>query len=561
MDKTKQEELEMINERKRQWETEVLSKSIKKMPESQGVFTTMSGEIPVGPLFTPADLGHSDYLKDLGFPGQYPFTRGIQANMYRSRLWTMRSYSGFGSSEDTNNRFKYLLESGITGLSLAFDLPNQIGFDSDHALAKGEVGRVGVAVNSLKDMERIFEGIPLGKISTSMTCNAQTAVILAMYIGVGKKQGVAPEKLRGTIQNDILKEYVARGTYIFPPKPSMRLTTDVIEYCSKNTPNINAISICGYHLREAGATASQEIGFMLANGIAYINSCLEAGLDIDDFGPRLSWLLTSHIDFFEEIAKFRAVRRLWARIAKERFHAKDPRTMMFRVGTGYAGATYTAQQPLNNIVRGTIELLAAVLGGAQSAAAAAYDEALGLPTEEAARIAARTNHIIRHESGVASTVDPLGGSYYIEYLTNELEKRAAEYVRKVDEIGGAVAAVEKGYIQAEIERAAYQYQKEIEEGKRTVVGVNQFIEEETNKARPMKVDPIREREIIDEQKKFKTEGRNNQNVGDALTQLRKEAEGKKNLMPAIIRAVESYATIGEVCGVLRTVFGEYEMRR
>jgi methylmalonyl-CoA mutase N-terminal domain/subunit len=476
--------------------------------------------------------------------------------MYRGKFWTMRQYAGFATAEESNKRYKYLLEQGQTGLSVAFDLPTQIGYDSDHPLAEGEVGKVGVAIDSLKDMEILFDGIPLDKVSTSMTINAPAAVLLAMYIAVAEKQGVTPDKLNGTIQNDILKEYIARGTYIFPTEPSMRLITNIFEYCSKHVPKWNTISISGYHIREAGSTASQEVAFTLADGIAYVEAAIKAGLEVDDFAPRLSFFFNAHNDLLEEVAKFRAARRLWAKIMKERFGAKDPKSMMMRFHTQTGGSTLTAQQPDNNIVRVAIQTLAAVLGGTQSLHTNSRDEALALPTEDSVRIALRTQQIVAYESGVAETVDPLAGSYYIEAMTDRIEKEAMEYIRKIDELGGAPRAIDKGYVQKEIQDSAYKYQMEIEAGKRIVVGVNKFqIEEEAPKGL-LKVDPS-----VGELQKKKLEElraqRNNKKVEETLESLRKAAQGDDNLMPYILDAVRAYSTLGEICGVLREVFGEY----
>jgi len=503
------------------------------------------------------DAQENDYIKDLGFPGEYPFTRGIQPTMYRGRLWTMRQYAGFGTAEESNERYKFLLSQGQTGLSVAFDLPTQIGYDSDHPMAQGEVGKVGVAIDSLKDMEILFDGIPLDQVSTSMTINAPAAILLAMYIAVAEKQGVSPEKLSGTIQNDILKEYVARGTYIFPPEPSMRLITDIFEFCSRNVPKWNTISISGYHIREAGATAVQEVAFTLANGIAYVEAAIKAGLDVDDFAPRLSFFFNAHNDLLEEVAKFRAARRLWAKIMKERFKAKNPRSMMLRFHTQTAGSTLTAQQPDNNIVRVAIQALAAVLGGTQSLHTNSRDEALALPTEESVRIALRTQQIIAYESGVTETVDPLAGSYYVEHLTNLIEQKAMEYIQKIDELGGAPKAIEKGYIQQEIQDSAYRYQQEIESGRRIVVGVNKFQIEEEPPKNLLKVNP--EVEKIQRKKlEVLRATRDNIAVKSALEELSCKAKTSENLMPSIINCVKVYATLGEISDTLRGVFGEYK---
>lgn len=528
----------------------------EKTPERYEKFLTGSN-LEVNRLYTPLDVQEMDYMRDLGFPGEYPFTRGIQPTMYRGRLWTMRQYAGFGTAEESNKRYKYLLSQGQTGLSVAFDLPTQIGYDSDHPLAQGEVGKVGVAIDSLKDMETLFDEIPLDKVSTSMTINAPAAILLAMYIAVAEKQGVSPDKLSGTIQNDILKEYVARGTYIFPPEPSMRLITDIFEFCSKHVPKWNTISISGYHIREAGATAVQEVAFTLANGIAYVEAAIKAGLDVDEFAPRLSFFFNAHNDLLEEVAKFRAARRLWAKIMKERFKAKNPKSMMLRFHTQTAGSTLTAQQPDNNIVRVTIQALAAVLGGTQSLHTNSRDEALALPTEESVRIALRTQQIIAYESGVTETIDPLAGSYYVEHLTNLIEQKAMEYINKIDELGGAPKAIEKGYIQQEIQESAYRYQQEVESGRRIVVGVNKFQIEEEPPKNLLKVDPEVERIQKEKLSQLKAT-RDNLAVKNALEELTKKAASSDNLMPAIITCVKTYATLGEICDALRRVFGEYK---
>jgi len=496
-------------------------------------------------------------IERVGFPGEYPYTRGIRPTMYRGRHWTMRQYAGYGSAEETNRRFRYLLEQGQTGLSVAFDLPTQIGYDSDDPMAAGEVGKVGVAIDSLEDMERLFEGIPLDQVSTSMTINAPASVLLAMYIAVAEKQGVPPEKLRGTIQNDILKEYIARGTYIFPPKPSMRLITDIFAFCAERVPRWNTISISGYHIREAGSTAVQEVAFTLANGIAYVRAALDKGLDVDEFAPRLSFFFNAHNHFFEEIAKFRAARRMWARIMKERFGAKDPRSLQLRFHTQTGGSTLTAQQPDNNIVRVALQALAAVLGGTQSLHTNARDEALALPTEESARIALRTQQIIAYETGVADTVDPLGGSFYVEALTDKIEEEAVKYIEKIDEMGGAVAAVEQGFMQREIHRAALETQRRIESGEEVVVGVNRFRMEEEPEPQLLRVDPSLAKRQIERLKDLRSR-RDAGKVEESLAALKRAAEGTDNLMPYILDAVRAYATVGEICHALREVFGEYQ---
>jgi len=533
---------------------EKLAAHTKKRPERQEQFATDAG-IVIKPLYTPCDLSDFDYGRDLGFPGDYPFIRGVQNNMYRGRLWTMRQYAGFGSAEETNKRFRYLLEQGQTGLSVAFDLPTQIGYDSDHPLAKGEVGKVGVAIDSLLDMETLFAGIPLDKVSTSMTINAPAAILLAMYIVLAEKQGVPQEKLNGTIQNDILKEYVARGTYIFPPGPSMRLITDIFAYCSKNVPNWNTISISGYHIREAGSTAVQEVAFTLADGIAYVQAAINAGLDVDEFAPRLSFFFNAHLNFFEEIAKFRAARRLWARIMKERFGAKNPRSQMLRFHTQTAGCTLTAQQPQVNIMRVAFQALSAVLGGTQSLHTNSWDEALALPSEQSVLLALRTQQVIGYEIGVADTVDPLGGSYFIEKLTGEIEERAMAYIEKIDQLGGAPEAIE--YMQKEIQNSAYTYQKEVESGRKVVIGVNKFQMPEQRPGGLLKVNPaVAERQIA-RLNRLKSE-RDNARVEKVLAELRRAAATDENLLPLIIAAVREYATLGEICDVLRKVFGEYK---
>jgi methylmalonyl-CoA mutase N-terminal domain/subunit len=529
---------------------------LEKRPERKEHFETLSG-IPVERVYTPSSESGYDYLQDLGLPGEYPYTRGVQPTMYRGRLWTMRQYAGFASAEESNRRYKYLLEQGQTGLSVAFDLPTQIGYDSDHPMAQGEVGKVGVAIDSLKDMETLFDGIPLDQVSTSMTINAPAAVLLAMYVQTAAKQGVGPDRLKGTIQNDILKEYAARGTYIFPPGPSMRIITDIFAFCSENIPMWNTISISGYHIREAGSTAVQEVAFTLANGIAYVEAALNAGLKVDDFAPRLSFFFNAHLDFFEEVAKFRAARRLWAGIMKERFQAKSARSLMLRFHTQTAGCTLTAQQPQNNVIRVTLQALSAVLGGTQSLHTNSMDEAFSLPSEEAVQTALRTQQLIAHESGVANTADPLGGSFYVERLTDELEERARAYIEKIDEMGGAVVAVEQGYIQKEIQESAYAYQKAVETTEQIVVGLNKFQEE----GAPRPTNLLRVDKRVMESQLAKLERlraeRDNAAVTSTVARLRECATGTDNLIPAIMEAVASYATLGEICDALREVFGEY----
>lgn len=548
--------LKKVEEAKKSWEETGLKKVLSKFPERFDQFYTNSN-LEVDRLYTELNVQDMDYNRDLGFPGEYPYTRGVQPTMYRGRLWTMRQYAGFGTAEESNERYKYLLSQGQTGLSVAFDLPTQIGYDSDHALSQGEVGKVGVAIDSLKDMEVLFDGIPLDKVSTSMTINAPASILLSMYIAVAEKQDVSPDKLSGTIQNDILKEYVARGTYIFPPQHSMRLITNIFEFCSKNMPKWNTISISGYHIREAGATAVQEVAFTLADGIAYVEAAIKAGLSVDDFAPRLSFFFNAYNDLLEEVAKFRAARRLWAKIMKERFKAQNPKSMMLRFHTQTGGSTLTAQQPDNNIIRVTIQALAAVLGGTQSLHTNSRDEALALPSEDSVRIALRTQQIIAYESGVTETIDPLAGSYYVEHLTNTIENKAKEYIDKIDSLGGAAKAIEKGFMQQEIQDSAYRYQKEIESGRRIVVGVNKFQIKEQPPKGLLKVDPEVGRRQIEKLKKLKSE-RDNIAVSGALKELGEKADTEENLMPYILNCVRNYATLGEICDTLRQKFGEYK---
>lgn len=526
------------------------AKSYAKTPERVG--------LKHNKLYTPLDIEGFDYERDLGIPGEYPYTRGVQPTMYRGRLWTMRMYAGFSTAEESNKRYRYLIANGGTGLSVAFDLPTQIGYDSDDKMAEGEVGKVGVAIDSLKDMEILFDQIDLGKVSTSMTINAPASVLLAMYIAVAEKQGVPASALRGTIQNDILKEYSARGTYIFPVKPSMRLITNIFEYCSKNVPKWNTISISGYHIREAGSTAAQEIAFTIADGIAYIEAALKAGMKIDDFAPRLSFFWNAHNNVLEEVAKFRASRRLWATILKERFHAENPKSMKLRFHTQTAGSMLTAQQPNNNIIRVALQTAAAVMGGTQSLHTNSRDEALALPTTESVTIALRTQQIVAYESGLADVVDPLGGSYYVEAMTNAIEAEAKEYIRKIDEMGGAVEAIDKGYIQKEIQDSAYAWQMAVESGERTIVGVNKFTMEEPPVTGLLKVDASAGEFQKKKLAKVKEE-RDNEKVKEELAKLEKAAADENvNLMPVILDCVRVYCTEGEICGVLRKVFGEYK---
>ena len=544
-----------IRRLKQEWEETTLDQTLRRFPERKPEFQTQS-EIPVERLYTPAEV-ETDYVTDLGFPGQYPYTRGVQPTMYRGRFWTMRQYAGFGTASETNARYKYLLEQGQTGLSVAFDLPTQIGYDADDPLAAGEVGKVGVSISSLEDMERLFDGIPLDKVSTSMTINAPASVLLAMYIAVGKKQGIEPGQLRGTVQNDILKEYIARGTYIFPPQPSMRLITDLFRYSHDHVPRWNTISISGYHIREAGSTAVQEVAFTLANAIAYVQAALDAGLNVDDFAPRLSFFFNAHNNLLEEVAKFRAARRLWARIMRERFGAQNPRSLRLRFHTQTAGSMLTAQQPENNVVRVTLQALAAVLGGTQSLHTNSRDEALSLPTEQSVQIALRTQQIIAHESGVADSVDPLAGSYLVESWTDEIERRARDYIAKIDALGGALKAIEQGYMQREIQESAYRWQRAVDHGEKVVVGVNRFRAEEELDLDLLRVDPAVGRRQTARLQALR-ERRDNEAVSASLARLEAGARSDGNLMPLILDAVESYATLGEICGVLRAVFGEYE---
>ena len=551
-----EKKLDEIRRQKEKWGKETLNKSFDKLPE-RGQFRT-SSDIPVSQVYTPGDIAELDYLRDLGFPGEYPLTRGVYPTMYRARFWTMRQYAGFGTAEQTNKRFKYLLEHGQTGLSVAFDFPTQVGYDCDHPLALGEVGKVGVSASTLRDMEVLFEGIPLDKVTTSMTINAPANVLLAMYVAVGRKQGVEQSRLGGTVQNDVLKEYVARGMYIFPPKPSMRMVTDIFEYCSQNMPQWNTISISGYHIREAGSTAVQEVAFTFANAIAYVQAAIDRGQDLDRFAGRLSFFFAAHSNFLEEVAKFRAARRLWARIMRERFGAKNPNSWMLRFHTQTSGVSLTAQQPYNNIVRVALQALSAVLGGTQSLHTNSFDEAYALPSEQAVTVALRTQQTIAYESGVVDSVDPLAGSYYVEHLTNEIEERAQKYIEQIDGIGGAVAAIEKGFMQREITESAYRFQKEVEAKKRVIVGVNDFASDEKVSMKLLQIDPAIEKKLVKQLKRIKRE-RNKEKVNEALSKLREAAEKENvNLVPFILEAVKEYATLGEVCCTLREVFGEYK---
>ncbi len=548
--------LQKLEQRKTAWEQGPVAKAMERFGERSEEFRTTS-ELPVERLYTPLEVAETEYERDLGVPGEYPYTRGIQPTMYRGRLWTMRQYAGFGTAEESNRRYKYLLEQGQTGLSVAFDLPTQIGYDSDHSLSRGEVGKVGVAIDSLADMELLFDGIPLDQVSTSMTINAPAAILLAMYAALAQKQGVPLDKLRGTIQNDILKEYVARGTYIFPPQPSMRLVSDTFAFCAEHMSNWNTISISGYHMREAGCNAVQEVAFTLANAVAYVKAALDAGLDVDTFAPRLSFFFDAHNDLLEEVSKFRAARKLWAQIMKERFGAQDPRSMMLRFHTQTAGSALTAQQPDNNVVRVTLQALAAVLGGTQSLHTNSREEALALPTEDSVRIALRTQQILAHESGVVNTVDPLAGSYYVESLTREIEQRVLEYIDKIEELGGSARAIEQGYIQREIQESAYTHQREIENEERVVVGVNKYRISEEPPTNLLRVDPVVERQEREKLEQLRAQ-RNQAHVDEALEGVRVAAGGQENLFPRILEAVTVYATLGEICDVLRDEFGTHQ---
>ena len=536
------------------WEEQTLNPTLKRFPERKEKFHT-SSSIPLPRVLAPEDPD-PDYNGKLGFPGEYPFTRGVQPTMYRGRLWTMRQYAGYATAEESNRRYHYLLDHGQTGLSVAFDLPTQIGYDANDPIARGEVGKVGVSISSIEDMEALFRGIPLDKVSTSMTINAPASILLAMYIAVAKRQGVDIRQLRGTIQNDILKEYIARGTYIFPPQPSLRLITDVFRYSQQTVPNWNTISISGYHIREAGSTAVQEVAFTLANAIAYVQAAISGGLDVDSFAGQLSFFFNAHNNFLEEIAKFRAARRMWAHIMKGRFEARKPSSWMLRFHTQTGGSTLTAQQPENNVVRVALQALAAVLGGTQSLHTNSMDEALWLPTERSVRVALRTQQIIAYESGVADSVDPLAGSYLIEHLTDEIEARAGEYIHKIDEMGGALAAIERGYVQSEIQEAAYRTQRAVEAGEEILVGMNAFKVEEHLEIERLKVDPA-----IEEAQRTRLAAlrgrRDAAKAGELLDNLGRAAKGSENLMPLFIECAENDVTLGEICGVLRNLWGEY----
>jgi methylmalonyl-CoA mutase, N-terminal domain len=544
----------MLEEEKKRWEEETLKPALQRHPERRSAFQTLSG-ITLPRLLTPSDR-ESDYLEKSGFPGEYPFTRGVQPTMYRGRLWTMRQYAGYATAGESNRRYHYLLEQGQTGLSVAFDLPTQIGYDADDPIAQGEVGRVGVSISSLQDMHTLFRGIPLGQVSTSMTINAPASILLAMYIAVAKKQGVEMRSLRGTIQNDILKEYIARGTYIFPPKPSMRLITDVFRFCQQEVPHWNTISISGYHIREAGSTAVQEVAFTLSNAIAYMQAAVQAGLHVDDIGDQISFFFNAHNDFLEEIAKYRAARRMWAKIMRERFEARQPSTWKLRFHTQTAGSSLTAQQPENNVVRVALQALAAVFGGTQSLHTNSQDEALWLPTEKSVRMALRTQQIIAHESGVADSIDPLAGSYLVEHLTDEIERRAFAYIEKIDAMGGAMAAIENGYVQGEIQEAAYQYQKAVENEEEIVVGVNAFQIGEDIELERLEVDPEIEEAQRTQLAQIRAR-RDPSTTAELFARLEKTARGTENLMPLFITCVENDITLGEICGLLRKSWGEY----
>jgi methylmalonyl-CoA mutase N-terminal domain/subunit len=554
--RSRERELERLHEARRRWEEGPLAKALEKAGERREQFETLSN-LPTDRLYTPEHVRELDYERDLGFPGQHPFTRGIQPTMYRGRYWTIRQYAGFGTPEATNERFKFLLSQGQPGLSTAFDLPTQMGMDSDDQRAAGEVGQVGVAIDSLADMETVFDGIPLDQVSTSMTINAPAPILVAMYVAVADKQGVPHEKIAGTAQNDVLKEYVARGTFIYPPKPSLRLAADLIAWCAREAPRFNAISLSGYHMREAGSTAVQEVAFTFSNAIAYVEAVRERGVEVDSFAPRLSWIFNTHMNFFEEIAKYRALRRLWARIMQERFGAQDPRSMMLRTHTQTGGSTLTAQQPENNIVRAAIQALAAALGGVQSMALSCYDEALAIPTEKAQKIAVRTQQIIAEEIGITDTIDPMAGSYYLEWLTNELERRAVEEMKKIESLGGAVEAIESGYYHKAILDEAYRWEQAVNDGERVVVGVNKYRDDDEPEPEYFKVDETLAGQQREKLEKLRAE-RDSGTSERALAGLREAAEADQNVMPAIIDAVHAYCTLGEICGAMREVFGEYK---
>jgi methylmalonyl-CoA mutase N-terminal domain/subunit len=550
------EDKSAIAKARKNWEDKKVAPALKRGPERRDRFATNSG-IEIKREYDPEDLNGFDFVNDLGFPGEYPFTRGVQPTMYRGRLWTMRQYAGFGDAEESNRRYRYLFANGQTGLSVAFDLPTQMGRDADHPLARGEVGRVGVSIGSVEDMETLLAELPLDKISTSMTINSTAAILLALYLVTAEKRGVSRDKLNGTIQNDVLKEYIARGTYIYPPRGSMRIITDIFEFASREVANWNTISISGYHIREAGSTAAQELAFTIADGIAYVEAAVKAGLEVDAFASRLSFFFNVHNNFFEEIAKYRAARRLWARIMKDRFKAKDERSMMMRFHAQTAGSTLTAQQVDNNVVRVAMQALAAVLGGAQSLHTNSKDEALALPTENSALLALRTQQVIAHESDVTDTIDPLGGSYYVESLTHEIEKKALEYLGKIDDLGGAVAAIERGYMQREIQNAAFIYQREIETKNRIIVGVNEFTSGDVPPGDILKVNPAIEQKQRARIERIRAE-RDQDSASKAIARVEQIARDGANLMPPIIDAVRAYATLGEIADAMRRVFGEYK---
>lgn len=550
----KKDKLDKLEKKRMAWD-ESFREMLKQHPERLRRFSTVSDQ-EINALYMPSDIAGFDYERDLGFPGEYPYTRGVHTSMYRGQLWTMRMFSGLGSARDTNERFHYLLKHGETGLSIAFDMPTLMGYDSDHPMSRGEVGKCGVAIDSLADMEVLFDGIPLDKVTTSMTINPPASIMLAMYIAVAEKQGVRRDQIGGTIQNDMLKEFIAQKTFMLPPKPSMRIIVDTIEFCTKEVPRWNTISISGYHIREAGSTAVQELAFTLADGIAYVQAAVERGLNVDDFAPRLSFFFNAHIDFFEEIAKYRAARRIWARVMKERFHAKNPRSWILRFHTQTAGCSLTAQQPYNNVVRTAYEALSAVLGGTQSLHTNSLDEVLALPSEQAATIALRTQQILAEETGVANTIDPLAGSYFVEALTNKMEALAMEYIEKIDDMGGIVEAIERGYPQGEIANAAYDYQKQVDDGEKVIVGVNKYVSEKETPIEILKIDETVEIEQIKRLTELKA-SRDGDAVRRALDGLRKAAEGDDNLMPHIIDVVKQYGTEQEICDVFREVFGTY----
>jgi len=552
---TQNGDLNRIAEEHKRWQESAYRKAVERSGErSDTDFRTSSTE--VRPLYGPFDTADLDYNRDIGYPGEYPYTRGVQPTMYRGRLWSIRQYAGYGTPAETNERFKFLLKEGQPGLSVAFDLPTQLGYDSDDPLAQGEVGKVGVAIDTLADMETMFEGIPLDQVSTSMTINAPAAVLVAMYAVVGMKQGVPPDRIAGTAQNDVLKEYVARGTYIFPPKPSLRLAADLMAYCAKQLPRFNPISISGYHIRDAGSTAVQEMAFTFANAIAYIEAALDTGVGVDEVGPRISWIFNTQNNFLEEVAKYRALRRMWARIMRERFKAQDPRSWMFRTHVQTGGATLTAQQPEVNIIRAALQGLSTVLGGVQSLALSCYDEALALPSEEAQRIAVRTQQIIAYETGAGDTIDPLAGSYYIEWLTGELERRAQEYLDRIEDMGGAVAAIESGYMQREIQEASYAYQQAVDQGRKIIVGVNKFRQEDEEPQIIFRPNPAAGRAQAGALRKVRRR-RDDAVVQASLARLEQACRDDGHLMYPIVEAVKAYATIGEICGVMRGVFGDY----